>query len=106
MHRLAIWPLKSVTRLQDLGHRPERQDQRQKWGTSSTRYLRRRSPPLDFGILGKGQHVVHIDAQIPNGILDLTLPEQQLDRPQVGRRRAGRDKVHLVPAPAFTLGPR
>jgi hypothetical protein len=44
---------------------------------------RRRSPPLDFRGLGQGQRVVHIHAQIPNRVLDLTMPEQELDRPQV-----------------------
>lgn len=40
------------------------------------------SPSFRFGGLGQGQRGVDIDAQIPNGVLDLTVPEQDLDCPQ------------------------
>ena len=40
-------------------------------------------PPSDFCGFRQGQCVIDVDPEIPNGVLDLTVSEQQLDRPQV-----------------------
>jgi hypothetical protein len=38
---------------------------------------------LDVNLLRNGNGVVHLDAQIPHCALDLTMPEEQLDGPEI-----------------------
>ena len=43
----------------------------------------------DFGALGEDERVLHIDAKIANGVLDLGMAEENLRRAQVARRPLG-----------------
>jgi hypothetical protein len=40
----------------------------------------------DFGILGKRKRVFHVDPKVAHGILDLTMPEKDLDGTKVAGR--------------------
>jgi hypothetical protein len=40
---------------------------------------------LDVNLLRNGDGVVHLDAQIPHRALDLAMPEEQLDGPEIAR---------------------
>ena len=42
-----------------------------------------RSPSLQFNLLGDGNRVVNLDAEIAHGALQLAVPEQQLNRTQI-----------------------
>lgn len=44
---------------------------------------RREATGSDFGILGKGKRVFHVDPEIAHRVLDLAMTEKDLDRTQV-----------------------
>ena len=47
---------------------------------------RRGANESNFGILGKGKRVFHVDPEIAHRILDLAMTEKDLDGAQVARR--------------------
>ena len=40
----------------------------------------------DFGALGQGQRIIDVHAEVPDGVLDVGMPEQNLDGSQVPGR--------------------